>query len=81
MTAWAVTRHPGALEWLAQHGLAAESAVAHLDPRDVKPGDIVFGSLPVNMAAEVCLRGGRYFHLSLRIPFEWRGKELSREQM
>ncbi len=51
--------------------------LAHLDAETVQPGDVVIGTLPVNLAARVCERGGRYLHLSLEIPPDWRGRELS----
>ena len=43
----------------------------------VQAGDTVIGSLPVNLAEEVCRRKARYLHLSLELPHEWRGKELT----
>lgn len=81
MTTYFVSRHPGALDWAQSEGLAVDCVVAHLDPARIVPGDVLIGSLPVNLAAEVCARGGRYLHLSLRLPPEWRGQELSAEQM
>lgn len=81
MTAYFVTRHPGARDWAAEEGLTVECVLAHLDPAIIGPGDLVIGSLPVNLAAEVCARGGRYLHLSLDLPPELRGRELSAEQM
>ena len=53
----------------------------HLDPEAIQSGDIVIGSLPVHLAARVCARGGRYFHLSLDLPEGWRGSELSTEEL
>lgn len=47
----------------------------------VQEEGIVVGSLPVNLAAAVCARGGRYFHLSLELPLDWRGRELSPDDM
>lgn len=75
-----VTRHSGAAEWAARQGLAAE-IVAHLDLARVSPGDLVLGTLPVSLAAEVCARGARYFHLTLAVPPELRGQELSADDM
>jgi CRISPR-associated protein Csx16 len=81
MTRWFISRHPGACEWMAQRSIAIDQVVAHLDPLNVASGDIVYGSLPVNLAVQVCERGARYFHLNLVIPFELRGKELSAAQL
>ncbi len=81
MTTYFVTRHQGAIEWAKQQGIKVDVQISHLDPAIIKSGDIIIGSLPVNLAAEVCSRGGRYLHLSLDLPQELRGKELTSEYM
>lgn len=81
MATYFVSRHPGAREWAQQEGITVDAVIDHLDPSIIQPGDTVIGSLPVNLAAEVCERGGRYLHLTLELPFELRGKELSAEDM
>ncbi|CAI8780481.1 CRISPR-associated protein Csx16 [Methylocaldum szegediense] len=81
MTIYFITRHEGARRWAEEEGFAVERMVDHLDPGDICAGDMVLGTLPVNLAAEVCARGGRYFHLSLNLPPEWRGRELTPEDM
>lgn len=77
MTTWFVSRHPGALEWMSQHGPRFDRHVAHLDPSDVQAGDCVIGTLPVQLAAQVCARGATYWHLSVHMPSAARGRELS----
>ncbi len=74
---WFVSRHPGAIEWAKRQDLAIERWSRHLDPTAVEAGDTVIGTLPVNLAAEVCKRGARYLHLSLQVPAELRGRELA----
>ena len=81
MTTWFVSRHPGALHWIQQHGPAFDRHVPHLDPAQVQPGDTVIGSLPVNLAAQVCERGASYWHLSLQLPAEARGRELGVQEL
>lgn len=81
MTTYFVTRHPGAIEWAAEQGLAIDRQVAHLDPVQVQAGDTVIGTLPVNLAAQVCAQGARFLSLSLDIPPEWRGRELSAQEL
>ena len=81
MTTWFVSRHPGALEWAARKGLQVDRFATHLDPVEVQRGDTVIGSLPVNLAAVVCQRGARYLNLSVVVPAELRGKELSADQL
>ncbi len=81
MTTYFVSRHPGAQDWARAEGIRVDQVVEHLDPALVQPGDQVLGSLPVNLAAAVCARGGRYLHLSLELPRAWRGRELTAADM
>ncbi len=53
----------------------------HLDPSAVSAGDIIIGTLPVNLVAEVCARGARYRHLAFAASFESRGRELSADEL
>jgi len=81
MATWFITRHPGAIEWARRHGLSVDRHIIHLDPADVRPGDLVLGTLPVNLAADVCAKGARYLNLSLDLPAEARGRELSTDDL
>ncbi len=81
MTTWFVSRHPGALHWMQRHGPAFDQHVPHLDPTQVRPGDAVIGTLPVNLAAQVCARGAAYWHLALDMPAQTRGQELSADEL
>ena len=81
MTTIFVTRNPGAREWAKEEGIVVDLVVEHLDPAEVRSGDVIIGSIPVNLAAEVCVRGGRYLHLSLDLPVDLRGRELTAEDM
>lgn len=81
MTTWFVSRHPGAIEWARRHGVAFDRQAHHLDLGMVAAGDRVLGSLPVNMAAELCDRGAEYWHLSLRLLPEDRGRELTADDL
>src|SRR5690554_1325849 len=76
MTTWLVSRHPGAVEWIRQQNISIDQQVAHLDIEQVHAGDCVIGTLPIQLAAEICARGARYLHLSVQLPFELRGQEL-----
>ncbi len=81
MTTWFVSRHPGAVAWAAQQGLAVDHRVAHLMVDQVQSGDTVIGTLPVHLAAQVCQRGARFINLSLDMPNDWRGRELSADEL
>ncbi|MFT0213939.1 CRISPR-associated protein Csx16 [Pseudomonas sp. F1_0610] len=78
---WFVSRHPGALEWLATQQVIVDEVVPHLNVADVAKGDYVYGTLPINLVAEICAKGAFYLHLSLQIPAQWRGQELTLEQL
>ena len=77
MTTYFVTRHPGARDWAEEEGFAIDRQVDHLDPANLRAGDVVLGTLPVHLAGAVCARGGRYLHLTLDLPRDWRGRELT----
>nr|WP_245232748.1 CRISPR-associated protein Csx16 [Thiorhodococcus minor] len=76
-----VSRHPGARGWAAGEGLAIDAFVDHINIDRIRPNDSVIGTLPVNLAAEICARGGHYLHLSLDLQAQMRGQELTAEQM
>ncbi len=80
-TTWFVSRHPGALQWMRQHGPAFDHHVSHLDPVDVQAGDRVIGTLPIHLAAQVCARGAGYWHLVLCLPEAARGHDLSAQEL
>ena len=68
MTVWFVTRHSGATEWAGQQGLMIDRQVSHLNLDDIEKGDLVLGTLPVNLVAQVNEKGARYLHLVLPLP-------------
>jgi len=76
-----VSRHAGAREWAARRQLVVDHFHAHLDLDAVRPGDAVIGTLPIQLAAEVCARGAIYQHLTLTMPADWRGRELSADEL
>lgn len=76
-----VSRHAGTREFLARRGYVISEAIEHLDPRRVRPGDLVIGNLPLHVAAEVNKRGGRVLHLALDLELEDRGRDLSVEEI
>lgn len=76
-----VTRHPGAVEWARKKGIEVDEQISHLDTSIIQDGDIVIGTLPIHLAAEICEKGGSYYHLSINVPPEYRGKELTADQM
>ena len=81
MTTYFISRHTGAIQWAQQQGFNVDKQLTHFEPKTTQQGDIILGTLPINLVAIVCQRGGRYFHLSLDVPVEARGKELSASDM
>ena len=81
MTTFFVSRHPGAVVWAMRQGLSIDHVVPHLDPTQVRAGDTVLGTLPLPLAANVCGRGARFLHLTVKLPHELRGQELSADQL
>ena len=76
-----VTRHSGAVQWAAENGFEGATSVAHLNVADIAAGDVVAGTLPVHLAAQVCAAGAEYWHLTLELPAHLRGVELTAAQM
>ena len=81
MTTYFVSRHAGAIDWAAGEALKIDHFVPHLDLALVQAGDTVIGSLPVNLAAQVCAADAAYWHLSLELPAEQRGQELGADAL
>lgn len=82
MTTYLITRHPGALHWARQKKLHFDVHTEHLESFDgLGAGDVVIGTLPINMVYELNRRQIRYVHLSLQIPRELRGIELNADQL
>ena len=81
MAVFFISRHSGAVEWAKGQGVDVDQLQAHLEVKDVKGGDVIIGTLPVNLVGDVRARGGRYFHLALDVPENMRGRELSAQDM
>ncbi len=81
MKVWFISRHPGAMDWAKAKGLHWDEHLEHWESPQVGPGDRVYGTLPVNVAAQVCSRGAEYWHLQLDLDAERRGRELSAAQL
>lgn len=77
-----VSRHAGAIEWIkAQPHWQIDEFVPHLDLTQVQAGDVVLGTLPVHLAAQVCEKGATFYFLQMPQELAGRGSEYSAEQM
>jgi len=73
----------GAVEWLKLHGIEGD-VWQHITKEDIEmlpTGSIVIGVLPLHLAVHVLDCGSRFWSLSVNVPPELRGKELSADQM
>lgn len=77
MAVWFVSRHPGAIEWVKLQNIQIDRFESHLDTSLVQAGDVVIGTLPIHLAAEVCQKGAKFYFLSINVTPEQRGTELT----
>lgn len=47
----------------------------------MQAGDVVIGTLPIHLAAEVCQKGAKFYFLSINVTPEQRGTELTCKQL
>lgn len=82
MTTYFITRHHGALDWAKATNIDFDIHLTHLsDDILLNAGDIIIGTLPINIVYKINQMGVRYLHLSIEIPADLRGVELSHEQL
>lgn len=81
MSNYFISRHKGAIDWANQQGIKIDEQITHLDINQLTKNDSVYGTLPINIVAQINAIGVRYFHLSLNLPKQARGKELTVKDM
>lgn len=81
MRTFFISRHPGAIGWIKQQGIAIDRFESHLNLDDVAEGDTVVGTLPIPMVYALNQKGAHYLHLSVELPASLRGQELTEAQM
>lgn len=82
MTTYFITRHVGALDWAKANDVHFDVHLPHLlNVDELKSGDVIIGTLPINIISQINELGVRYIHLSLDIPPQLRGVELTVEQL
>lgn len=82
MNVYVVTRHEGAVNWLRDTLQQSEiSVIPHLEGLRFQPGDKVCGILPIAWAARVCAQGAEAHILTIDLPPELRGRELTAQQL
>ena len=81
MTTWFISRHPGAIKWVKLQNIQIDRFESHLDTSLVQAGDVVIGTLPLHLAAEVCQKGVKFYLRSMNVTPEQRGTELTCKQL
>ena len=82
MAVYFISRHLGAVDWAKKNHIHFDLHLTHLtDIEKLLPNDVVIGTLPINIVAMLTHKSVRYIHLSLKIPVELRGAELTAQQL
>lgn len=81
MTIYFISRHTGAIEWATSMNLQVDRFLQHIDDDIFVAGDIVIGTLPINMVCELQNRNIKVLSLILDLPLKLRGKELSQAEL
>lgn len=82
MAVYFISRHLGAVDWAKQNHIHFDLHLTHLTNIEIlQPNDTVIGTLPMNIVAMLTHKNVRYIHLSLQIPVELRGVELTAQQL
>jgi len=83
-----ITRHEATVEWIKKTihpfiGVTIDEIVvtAHYTPGMEDGFNYVIGILPVNLIAALCAKEIHYYQVVMDISVEFRGKELTIEQM
>ena len=77
-----VTRHTATCNWLkTQLEGHALHFTAHFSHEMAEGFEVVVGILPINLVADLNALGIRFFMVTMDVPAELRGKELTEEQM
>lgn len=78
-----ITRHQATVEWIKSTLFDTDTVQVsnHYTPGMEEGAAYVVGILPVNLIADLCRKGVRYYQVVMDVPEEFRGKELTIEQM
>ncbi len=84
MRRYLVSRHGVALDWVSAQGFVVDEVLSHFDDaclERVQAGDVVMGTLPIQIVAELTLKGVCYYHLLIPLTSELRGRTLTLEEL
>lgn len=82
LTSYFVTRHSATKVWAKEQEIKVDHWLEHISELSLfNEGDVIYGTLPIQIAAQLCNQGVRYGHFSLQVPPCMRGVEFSVEQL
>lgn len=81
MTTWFISRHQGAIDWIKRQNIQIDRFIEHINVEEIQADDTVIGTLPIHLAAEVCIKGAKFYFLSVNVEENQRGTELTYEQL
>ncbi|MDP8101360.1 CRISPR-associated protein Csx16 [Phocoenobacter atlanticus] len=81
MKTYFISRHQGAIDWIKCQEVKIDHFIDHLNIDMIKRDDIVIGTLPIHLAAQVCEKGAKFYFLSVNVTKAQRGQELTAEQL
>lgn len=79
-TMWIISRHPGAKKLMVEMGFTGTFR-NHINIDEISTGDVVVGTLPVQLIAQLCQQSIEYWHISINLAEADRGQELSAGKM
>jgi CRISPR-associated protein Csx16 len=79
---WFVSGHLGSINWIKKQSTHIDHFVSHLDETaKLNCGDIVIGSLPIHLIAQLNSQGIRFISFQLDLPEHSRETELTEQQL
>ena len=81
MTVFFVSRHQGAIEWMKKQPVKVDCWKDDLNIDTISAGDTVIGTVPIHLAAQICVKGAVFLALQLELPVDLRGTELTNNQL
>lgn len=79
-----ICRHQGTIEWIKkQKNIKIDVFLEHLDLREteIRAEDTVIGILPIDIAAQVCAKGAKFYALKIHQELSERGQIFSADKV
>ena len=80
-----ISRHQGAIDWIKRsHNVKIDRFLPHLRENEIEnlqEGDVLIGTFPLRIAADICARGARIFSIDMDTHMAVRGRDLTADEM